>query len=65
MDASNWTTPCSFGNPPYPTEVSLGSSSVTFADFSIASNISSSLFQLELIIPNVFFLEKILDQFLL
>ena len=38
MDASNWTIPSSFGNPPYPTEVSLGSSSVTFADFSTASS---------------------------
>ena len=38
IDASNCTTPSSFGSPPYPTDVSLGSSSVTFADFSIASN---------------------------
>ena len=38
--ASNCTTPSSFGSPPYPTDVSFGSSSVTLADFSMASNSS-------------------------
>ena len=36
-DASSWTTPSSFGSPPYPTLVSVGSTSMMFAARSTAS----------------------------
>src|SRR4029077_1630087 len=40
QEASSWTTPSSFGRPPYPTELSLGSSSWIFTPSMAASSVS-------------------------
>ena len=40
QEASSWTTPSSFGSPPYPTELSAGSSSWILTPSTAASSVS-------------------------
>src|SRR6266478_6106325 len=46
--ASSSTSPSSFGNPPYPTESSFGSSSTTVTAASAASSVSPPLFKISM-----------------